>query len=624
MPLPTELNPGQTCERFLSVDAESRKAIDTEKRTISLAFSSETGVDRGWGIEVLDHRSGSIRMDRLKSGGPVLMDHDSRDQVGVIESVQIGADKVGRAVVRFGRGARADEVFNDIVDGIRTNVSVAYRIHAAVLDSSKDGIDTYRITDWEPYEISIVSVPADPRVGVGRSGAPTKNEESPVSDTTQNSPATAPAAAANAPHIDITAHQRSGADAERKRVAEILGTVDAYRANHDLSKLGSEAVRSGMSLDEFRGKALEAIASAPKPTAEIGITPTETKRYSMMRALAYLANPGDARLREAAKFELECSAAAAQRSGKTAQGLMVPYEVLQRDLTVGTPADGGYLVATNLLNGSFIDLLRNAMVIDSLGAQFLTGLVGNIAIPKQSGAGSAYWVTEGNAPTASKQGLAQVPMAPKTVGAYTDISRKLLLQSSIDVEAFVQGDLAKVLGLAIQAAAIQGGGSNEPTGIIATGSIGSVAGGTDGAAPTWGNIIELETDVSVANADIGTLAYLTNAKVRGKLKGMQKFSGTDGNPVWAEGNTPLNGYRAAVSNAVPSNLVKGGSGAVCSAILFGNFADLIIGMWGGLDLMVDPYSNSTSGTVRVVALQDVDVAVRHAESFSAMLDALTA
>jgi HK97 family phage major capsid protein len=215
-------------------------------------------------------------------------------------------------------------------------------------------------------------------------------------------------------------------------------------------------------------------------------------------------------------------------------------------------------------------------------------------------------------------------MNPKTVGAFTDISRKLMLQSSIDVEAFVRNDLATVLALAIDLAAINGSGSNnQPTGILATSGIGSVAGGTNGGAPTLANMIDLETAVSVANADVGSLAYLTNAKVRGKLKQTFKNATYGDVPVWGDGNM-VNGYNAAVSNQVPSNLTKGTASGVCSAVLFGNFADLIIGQWGALDLMVDPYSNSTSGTVRVVALQDVDVAVRHAESFAAMKDALTA
>lgn len=619
--LPKDIKAGASVTRDFQIDAE-RSAINQDARTVELAFSSETPVERWYGSEILDHGSKAVRLGRMKRGGALLMDHDSRDQVGVVESVRIDADRTGRAVMRFGKSARAQEIFQDVIDGIRKNVSVGYRVHAAVLESSKDGNDVYRVTDWEPHEISLVSVPADVKVGVGRSVDSTHEtnpipvQETRIMSDEKTTPATKPE--------DVRAHQQSGADTERKRVADILAIGDQYGTNHPkVRELAREAASNGMGVDEMRAKALEILATAPKPTAEIGMDAKEQRQYSMVRALHYLANPGDRRAAEAAAFELECSRAAADKSGKTAQGLIIPFDVMKRDLTVGTAADGGNLVATNLLSGSFIDLLRNAMVLPSLGMQMLSGLVGNIAIPKQSGSGTAYWVTEGSAPTESKQAIAQVPMSPKTVGAYTDISRKLLLQSSIDVENFVQGDLATVLGLAIQAAAIKGGGSNEPVGILSTAGIGDVAGGTNGLAPTWAHIVELETDVSVANADVGSLAYLTNAKVRGKLKTTEKASST-AQFVWGEGSNPLNGYRAGVTNAVPSNLTKGTANAVASAILFGNFADLIIGMWGGLDLTVDPYSNSTSGTVRVVALQDVDVAVRHAESFSAMLDALTA
>lgn len=634
MNLPKDFKPGTTVSRELQLDSVQRAAIDQDKRTVELAFSSESPVERWYGNEVLDHGAKSVRLQRIKRGGALLMDHNRSDQVGVLESVRIDADKVGRAVMRFGKSARAQEIFQDVIDGIRTNVSVNYAVHAAVLESTRDGLETYRITDWEPLEISIVSVPADIVTGVGRSAdaLPAAKPEPEPQPATISAPETrtmsetnTPAASAPDNKAALQAATSSGAESEHKRVAEILAVADQYGEKYPaVRELALEAVRNKTSVDEFRAKALEKLATAPKPTAEIGLRSEEVKRYSLVRALNYLANPGDRKIREAAGFEIECSRAAADHSGKAAQGLMVPYEVLQRDLTVGTPADGGNLVATNLLSASFIELLRNAMVLPGMGSIVMSGLVGNIAIPKQTGSATAYWVTEGSAPTESKQAIGQVTMSPKTVGAYTDISRKLILQSSIDVENFVQGDLARVLGLAIQAAAIQGGGANEPVGILGTAGIGDVAGGTNGLAPTWAHIVELETDVAVANADIGSLGYLTNAKVRGKLKVTEKFSGTNGNPVWADGSTPLNGYRAAVTNAVPSNLDKGTSVDVCSAIIFGNFADLIIGMWGGLDLTVDPYSNSTSGTVRVVALQDVDVAVRHAESFSAMLDALTA
>jgi HK97 family phage major capsid protein len=261
------------------------------------------------------------------------------------------------------------------------------------------------------------------------------------------------------------------------------------------------------------------------------------------------------------------------------------------------------------------------MSVVGLGATMMNDLVGNIAIPRQTGGASSYWVAESGAVTESQAAFDQVTMSGKTVGSMSDISRKMLLQSSLDVEAFVRNDLATSLALAIDSAAINGtGASNQPTGILNTSGIGSVVGGTNGAAPDWADIVDLESELALDNADIGSLGFLTNAKVRGKLLQTEKASST-GQYVWAENNT-LRGYNAAVSNQVPSNLTKGSS-SVCSAILFGNWSDLIIGTWGGIDINVDTSTGSSSGTVRVVALQDVDIAVRHAESFAAMKDALT-
>ena len=600
--------------RALKVD---RQAIDEAARTATLAFASETPYERYWGIEVLDCTPTSMRTGRLRSGANLLCDHDGKDVVGVVESVEIGADRVGRAVVRFGKSVRAEEVWQDVLGGIRRNVSVGYMIHKAQLVETKDGVETYRVNDWEPFEVSLVSIPADASVGIGRA------LETPAPSATAANPDPI-----QTPKEKImtqvtqteTTTQEVRVVTQRNHAAEISAIAATIPGGADLAL---RAIQDGKTVEEFQHIALKAMANKPVATADVGMTTKEVRNYSMMRAINAMANPGDQSAQKAAAFERECSDAASAKLGKQARGFMVPFEVQKRDLVAGTPTAGGNLVATDLLNGSFIDILRNAMVLDAMGARMLTGLVGQIAIPKQTGSATAYWVAENSAPTESQQTLGQVTMTPKTVGAFTDISRRLLLQSSLSVENMVQTDLATVLGLAIQQAAISGSGaSTQPSGLL-TLVTPSVLGGANGLAPTWANIIALETAVATANADIGTLGYLTNVKVRGKLKSTEKFSAGTGAPVWQDGGTPLNGYRAAVTNAVPSNLVKGTSGATASAILFGNFADLIIGMWGGLDLMVDPYTGSTAGTVRVVALQDVDVAVRNVESFATMVDALT-
>ena len=603
----------------------SREAVDEEARTVDLAFSSEQPYERWWGVEILDHSKSAIRLDRLKAGGPLLMDHDSRDHVGVIESVQIGADRVGRAVVRFGKSARAEEVFRDVVDGIRRNVSVGYMIHKAVLEETSDDAnqpDIYRVSDWEPFEVSLVSVPADPSVGVGR--ADTRAQIEFIEPKQEH--ITMPAENQNP--VDERAIEQRGADAAQKRVAEMLSIGDQFK-NYDGPSLAAQMIRDGKGPDELKQALLEKFRTTPLPTSDIGMNEREIKAFSLVRVLNALASPNDARAQKAAAFEIECSRTVAEKLGRAPTGIFVPMDVQRRDLTVGTSTAGGYTVATDLLSGSFIEKLMNRLALIRAGSTFMDGLVGNIAIPRQTGAATAYWVAESGAPTESQQAFDQVTMSPKTVGAFTDISRKLLLQSSISVEQFVQNDLSKVLALEIDRVGVNGSGTApEPRGVLNTSGIGSVVGGTNGLAPTWAHIVELWSDVATANADFGTTGFLTNSKVIGKLMTTEKASGTGqfvcpGFPD-ANGTTNFAGARAVVSNQVPSNLTKGTSSGVCSAITFGNWADLIIALWGALDLTIDPYTGSTSGTVRVVALQDVDVAVRHAESFSAMLDALTA
>lgn len=617
-----------------------RSAIDSESRKVELAFSSEQPVERWFGSEILDHSAQSVRLGRLTNGGPLLVDHNTRDHIGTVESVSIGADRVGRAVVRFGKSARAEEVFQDVIDGIRKNVSVGYEIHHMTLveAGNDDTTRVYRADDWEPLEVSLVSVPADTTVGVGRSHDKAMGDHETViagldpepESRTRNhvttkgidimTPEEIAAAKAAAEKATAEAEQRAREGAVRS-VGEIMAIGQQF-ARHGGDKLAADYIRSGKTdVNQFRTEMMDKIGNSHSDArdAEIGLTDKEISQFSIVRALAAIMDNDWS----GAGFEREVSMTAAKKQGREARGFFVPVEVLRRDMTVGTAADGGALVGTELRPQDFISMLRNAMMVRSLGARLITGLQGNIAIPRQTGGATAYWLAENGAPSESLGAVDQVAMSPKTVGAFTDLSRRLLLQSSLDVEQFVRADLAAALALEIDRVAIHGtGASNQPTGILATSGIGDVAGGTNGAAPDWSHIVALESKVSIANADIGSLSYLTNAKVRGKLKQTSQVSGQNGF-VWEKGAEPLNGYKAGVSNQVSSALTKGSASGVCSAILFGNWADLIIGMWGGLDIMKDPYANSTSGGLRVVAMQDIDLAVRHAESFSAMKDALT-
>ena len=587
--------PGGKTERSISFE---RAAVDEQARTVALAFASETPYERHWGVEILDITTKAVNVKRLRSGANLLVNHSADDVVGVVEAVEIGEDKVARAVVRFGKSARAEEVWQDVRDGIRRSVSVGYMIHKATLVETKDGLETYRVTDWEPYEISLVSVPADATVGVGRSASEPSRNPAPT-------------------HIEVKMSDTNTPQAERNHAAEISKIAATLPGGGDMAM---SAIQRGLTVEAFQREAIEKLASKPVPTADVGMDKKEVRQYSLMRAINALANPTDQAAQRAAAFERECSDAVAAKLGKQARGLLVPIEVQKRTLMAGTPSAAGNLIATDLLTGSYIDLLRNAMVLPGMGTRFLTGLVGNIAIPRLSGSATTHWVAENVAPAESNLSVLQVTMSPRTLGAWSEISRKLLLQSSLDVEAMVQGDLAQVMGLAIQQAGINGtGAAGQPSGLL-TRITPSVIGGVNGLAPNWQHMIDLETNVATANADVGAMGYLTNARVRGRLKSTSKVTGQNGF-IWENGTTPVNGYSAAVTNAVPSNLSKG-TGTNLSAIIFGNFSDLVIGMWGTLDLTVDPYTSSTTGAVRLIALQEVDVAVRHVESFATMVDAI--
>lgn len=626
--------------------AYERGAIDQEARTVELCFASDAPYERWWGVEILDCTAAAVNLERLNGRHPLLLDHNTRDQIGVVEKAWVDSDRKCRATVRFSRSARAEEIFQDVIDGIRELVSVGYSIDEMVLESRTEDSSTYRVTEWTPYEVSIVSIPADTTVGVGRSraaeAAPAQTKENPMSDTTAIAPAPAPA-----PDIRVIASQAATAERERAESIRAMGHA------HSLADEASAAIKEGTSVDAFRELVLKKLEERgklkPAVSAELGLSEEETRSFSITRLMYALLEPNDKDAQKAAAFEIECSVQArkkrpldekgeyyAARNG----GYTIPVDILkgslarehkvaeairsmlqQRDLLVGTPTAGGNLVATDLMASNFIDLLRNRMVLAQLGATVLDGLTGNLVIPSQTAGASTYWVTEGNPVTESQAAFGTVSLSPKTVGMFTDYSRKMLLQATPAIEGLVRADLANGIACEIDRVGITGSGSGaEPRGVINTAGIGAVAIGTNGGAPTYPHMVGLEEAVSIANADVGNMAYVTNARMRAQLKLTQVFSGTNGVPVWQ--GSEVNGYRAVATNSVPNTLTKGTSNGVCSAIAFGNWNDLLLAFWSGLDLILDPYALSTSGGRRIVALQDCDVAARRAASFAAVLDAL--
>lgn len=581
---------------------------DDAAEIIPATLSTEYPVDRGDYVEVLSHSRDAVDLSRFPL--PVIESHDgTRLNVGVAENPRVESGRL-RADIRFGSSARGREILADVQNGVIRSLSIGYLI--AEFDTSGN---TLTATRWLPYECSCVSVPADPNAGFYRGSSNMEQKDT-------------------SPSVSGGMNRRQTAEKER---IDAIRRLAAEYGEHELATI---YIADGGTAAEFAEALLYNVANSsgtvrcvePGGPNEIGLTRRERNQFSIVRAIRAQMPNASARDRDAARFEIECSDAAQKQYGREAQGILVPDDVLfapgrqelKRDLTQGTATAGGHTVATELLSESFIEKLRNAVAVEQAGARVLTGLQGNIAIPRQTSASTTYWVAENAAITESQQAFDQVTMSPSTVGAFTDYSRRLLLQSAMDVESFVRDDLARTIAVEIDRVAIEGDPDTtatqyEPRGILNVSGIGSVAAGTNGAALTRDDCVDLINEVAQDNVSLADAAFLTNSQV---ITALQKLNVDTGSGKFVmESRDQLLAFPVFESNNVPSDLTKG-SGSNLSALIFGKFDNFIFGYWSGVDILVDPYTGSSAGTVRVVALVDVDTAARHAESFAAITDAV--
>lgn len=593
----------ESLERTFTVN---REAINEEARTVELAFSSETPVSRWFGNEVLDHDQKSVRLGRLRDGAAVLVGHNTADQVGVVEDVSIGMDRRGRVLARFGKSERASEIFNDIKDGIRRHVSVGYRIFEAFVEKrGEDGEpDVVRVTDWEPFEVSIVPVPADPSVGVGRSaeqiikndfiirGATMPGQTKPEETNTpeqerslkENSGST----------VTVESNARDARNQERTRIREI----EAAGAKFNQTELARKYVDEERSVEEFREALLRTIPeSKGQPVTSLDLSTNERKQYSLMKAIrAHVKNDW-----KDAGFELECSREIAERLKRDPNGFFVPFDIQNRANGTGTLASGGALVGTDHLASEFIDVLRPQTVIGRLGATYISGLVGDVDIPRLDAEGNFYWLAEDGDVSDDDFVFGNVPMSPKTVAGGVPMTRRLLKQSSPSVEALVLNSLVRGSAVAIDKAALQGTGSDQPTGIYGTSGVNVQTVANANGVPTHAELVGFETQVDTDDALEGTLAYVSTAAIRGALKTTPKDAGSG---IMLLENGEANDYQFLRSN----NLSAGRT-------IFGNFEDVIVGMWGVLDIEPDKAAKAAAGGLIIRVFQDVDVAVRRPSSF---------
>lgn len=599
--------------RELVADVEVRKAAPDATAALTLSASSTAPVERPFGTEVLSHDKGAIRMQRIEGGAvPLLFNHNWDDPIGMVRGARLDGQRMVVNAQMFAT-QRAAEIMAMVEGGLR-NVSIGYRVHEFTVDPKTE---TYRATDWEPLEVSIVTVPADASVGIGRAA----ENAAPVIVTRGGAAVVQPAAPAASSERAKMPEAQAGAGVSADIQVIDNGAPERLRIkalqqlgrNHKVDENTVEKwIDEGTTVDQASQYTLDIIAARSKQTqrsaADLDLTPREAKRFSIARAIMAVGDKSWAK----AGFEAECSQEIARRLGKPVdneRSIYVPLDIQRnqyvRDLAVGTGTAGGNLVQTDVT--SFIDVLRNRSVVMAMGATMLSGLRDSIAIPRQTAPGTAFWLTnEQTAITESQQVIGQLTMSPKNVGAYTEYSRQLLLQSTLDVESFINADLAAVLALAVDVASLSGPGTaGQPTGITATSGIGT-ANPTAGTNVVYSDLIRFQTTVAGGNALFPTSGYVTTPAVAGILMGKSRFANTD-TPLWNGGI--LDGQVAGLRGYASLQIAAGN-------MLFGDFSKLVIGEWGVLQLEVNPYANFQAGIYGVRAMYSCDVGVRYAAAFA--------
>lgn len=589
-----QINTG-TLSRHMNFE---RDQVDEETRTVTLSFSSEAPVERFFGTEVLSHSPEAVDLTRLNARAALLANHDLNDQIGVIENAKIENGR-GVATVRFSKSERGELFYQDLLDGIRSGVSVGYVIEEMEEKSER----VFEATRWMPHEISLVSTPADYSVGVGRSDAVTGDHLTRVINLQKET------FEMEDQKIDIEVVKSEAREAALKDEQVRVRTINEMAKDAPyLRELADKALNEGFALDHFQREAFEAtkkeLARKPEAAPEIAsplnvdLSKREKESYSLLRAISASAN-GDW---SKAGLEKEISDTIAQRSGQSNGGFYMPADMQwgRRDLTVGTNNAGGFLVGTDHDGASFIDALRAAMVTTRLGARVMSNLQGNVAIPKLATGTSTYWVAEDGAPTEGQPVFASVSLVPKSLASFVQISRNLLVQSDPSVEAVIQDDITQAIAVAIDAAALAGSGSsNQPTGILSTTGIGSVAFATAGA-PTFAEIVAIESAIASDNAMGANMAFVTTPALAGTLKTTTKDSGS--------------GRFVSEENAIMGYSVNPTSSMTANTILLGDFSQLMIAQFGAIEVITE--RNAQTGQLTLGLHAMVDIGVRHAESFA--------
>ena len=622
---------------------------EPDEDRFDMSFSSEAPVPRWFGDEILDHSADCIDMSRASNGLAYLVDHDTGQQVGLIEDFRVENGKT-RGTVRFSRSQRAQEIKRDVADKIRPFTSIGYRVNEMALEKeeksdSGDTHRTYRVTKWTPMEGSTVAVPADTSVGAGRSAG---KEEFPVSIRSTNK---------STSEVRVMSEVATLTPKDSAEIIRLCSThgLDNKRAAEIIEKAPSVDAASRMILEDVAKRDGSKVQTAAAEHTDVVLTEREQREYSICRGIMTHVRRLEDKRGDFSSFETEVSDEIAKRhEGKSHGGLFIPYklrideervraatELLKRAgistaLTAGTSTKGQELVFTE--PGPFIQFLYNRMRLKELGAEVMSGLQGNVALPKQTGRATGSWVAEnpGVDVADSNLTLSQVTLTPHTYQTSASYSRQLLAQAVIDIDNLVRSDLARDAALAIDLAGIAGtGSSNQPTGILHASGVQSYVNENDasnGAKPTWDDVTLMEELIEDQNADqLGDPAWLTTPGIKSLFKRSPVLlynppSGSavnvTGSPIWSA-DDEIDGHMARQSNQVPSNLSRGSSSGDVHALILGVFNTMVNGLWGsGFELVVDPYRLKKQGLIELTTFILTDWEFRYPVAFVANVSCL--
>lgn len=609
--------PAEAAAQVAAAVTADAQAVAGDERLVRVAFSSETPIlldlpGIGSVYEVLGHGPGEADLGRLNSGAaPLLVEHrhELGSMLGTVAGAQVEAGR-GRATVRFADTPEGNAMLARVRSGEVRNVSVGYLPRERRQVGELDGFPVVRVTRWEAVEVSLVAVPADPSVGIGRSLA----AFTPSATFTPKGSSMSHAAATTADTPVL---------AERGRASEIAALGRTFALPEAAV---SDAIARGTTVADFRAEVLDGMSSR-------GATPTTRSRnaggftvtgrevpYSLTRAVE-AARTGDWR---EAGFERELDQELTRIAGRKPTGIHVPTLALAGRAVI-TTASAPALIGTSQMAEAFVDVLRAEVRVIELGATVLPGLVENVSIPRMTTGAAAEWIAENTDVTESTPTFDAVSLTMRQLAAQTRMSRRQLKQSLPALDLILANDLRQQIAVALDRAAIAGtGAANQPQGILSAAGVGVQAIGANGGALTWSHVTALLAMVEATNVSAAGLGWLTNYKVKAAMMSTPKVAGTASmilNPDELK-EPAVAGLKAAWSGNVPSNLTKG-TGINLSALIVGNWPDLLIGQWGGVDLIVDDVTESSRGNVKIVAHSEWDVALRRAASFARIVDATT-